>query len=109
MRRWPRGVRRDAVGEWQRELGPSAELLDAYRGGTVGWSQFADRYRAEMRGQPALIDRVARMAATTGVTLLCGSHPEEQCHRSLLRELIEQRLTRCVEGLGGPGAGGVAG
>ena len=109
MRRWPRGVRRDAVGEWQRDLGPSAELLDSYRAEAVGWADFADRYRAEMREQSALIARVAQMAATTGVTLLCGSHPEERCHRSLLRDPIEQRLAACAEGPDGVVGEGGAG
>ncbi len=92
MRRWPRGVRKDAVDGWERALGPSDELLDAFRAETIDWRAFARRYRAEMAGQEQLIDRVAGMVADTGVTLLCGSHPDERCHRSLLADLIERRL-----------------
>ncbi len=92
MRRWPRGVRRDAVDQWERKLGPSDGLLDAYNSGAVDWASYARRYREEMAHQPALIEWVARMASTTGVTLLCGSHPDEQCHRSLLAELVRERL-----------------
>jgi uncharacterized protein YeaO (DUF488 family) len=91
MRRWPRGVRKGAVDQWERDLGPSDALLDAYQSDAIDWDEFARRYRAEMGEQPGLLDWVARMAAGTGVTLLCGSHPDERCHRSLLADLVRER------------------
>ena len=92
MRRWPRGVRKDAVDHWMRDLAPSVELLRAYRAGEVDWDAFAARYLEEMREQAAAIDEVAETARASGVTLLCGSHPEERCHRSLLASLVRERL-----------------
>ena len=56
------------------------------------WDAFAQRYRAEVLERPNLLDWVARMAAGTGVTLLCGSHPDEECHRSLLAAILRERL-----------------
>ncbi len=66
--------------------------FDAYNGGEVTWEAFEARYRAEMAGQGSIVGWAARMAETTGVTLLCGSHPDEQCHRSILAQLIRERL-----------------
>jgi uncharacterized protein YeaO (DUF488 family) len=97
MRRWPRGVRKDAVDDWERQLGPSDELLDAYKGGAVDWTGFASRYRAEMTERSELVEWVARQASRAGVTLLCGSHPEERCHRSLLAELMQERAAAWLE------------
>ncbi|MDA1002125.1 MAG: DUF488 family protein [Chloroflexi bacterium] len=91
MRRWPRGVKKGAVDQWERDLGPSDTLLDGYNDGTVTWEEFERRYRDEVTQHPSLLDWVARMAAGTGVTLLCGSHPEERCHRTLLADLIRER------------------
>lgn len=91
MRRWPRGVAKDAVDDWERQLGPSDQLLDAYNADAVEWEVFARRYREEMAARPELIDWVTLLASRAGVTLLCGSHPEERCHRSLLAELIRER------------------
>lgn len=91
MRRWPRGVKKGAVDQWERDLGPSNALLDAYNEGAIGWDDFDRRYREEIAEQPTLLDWVTRMAVGTGVTLLCGSHPEEHCHRSILAELIRER------------------
>ena len=31
MRLWPRGVSKDKVSDWEKELGPSTELLGDYR------------------------------------------------------------------------------
>lgn len=91
MRRWPRGVAKGAVDQWERDLGPSNELLDAYNAGKVTWEAFEARYRVAMAEQRSLVRWAARMAETTGVTLLCGSHPDEQCHRSILAQLIRER------------------
>ncbi|MGE3960838.1 MAG: DUF488 domain-containing protein [Dehalococcoidia bacterium] len=92
MRRWPRGVPKGAVDQWEPELGPSNALLTAYRSGELDWEAFAGRYRAEVLARPGLLDWAVRMAEGTGVTLLCGSHPEEECHRSLLAEILRGRL-----------------
>ncbi len=92
MRRWPRAVPRGAVDQWEPDLGPSNQLLSAYQDGDVAWPEFAERYRAEILGRPALLDWAARMASGTGVTLLCGSHPDDECHRSILADLLRARL-----------------
>lgn len=92
MRRWPRGVAKGAVDQWEPDLGPSNALLAAYQDGEVSWDAFAERYRAEVLERPNLLDWVARMASGTGVTLLCGSHPDEECHRSLLAAILRERL-----------------
>lgn len=94
MRRWPRGIPKGAVDQWEPDLGPSNELLDAYQHGEIDWDTFARRYREEVAARPNLIEWAARMAAGTGVTLLCGSHPDEQCHRSLLADLLREHLAR---------------
>ncbi len=90
MRRWPRGVKKGAVDQWERDLGPSPDLLDDFQRDRIEWDDFARRYRAEMAGRSGLVEWVARMAVSTGVTLLCGSHPNERCHRSLLAALIRE-------------------
>lgn len=92
MRRWPRGIPRTAVDQWEPDLGPSNDLLDGYLTGDLSWDAFAEAYRAEVLERRSLIAWVARMAETTGVTLLCGSHPDEECHRSLLADLVREHL-----------------
>lgn len=88
MRRWPRGIAKGAVDQWERDLGPSNELLDAYRDEEVDWPTFEARYREEMTDREPLVRFAALMARYTGVTLLCSSHPDEECHRSILAQLV---------------------
>ena len=90
MRRWPRGVAKGAVDQWERELGPSDELLEGYRAERLSWEQFAAAYRTENVARSSLIEWVARMATGTGVVLLCSTH--EPCHRDILAELIRESL-----------------
>ncbi len=92
MRRWPRGIAKGAVDQWEPDLGPSTELLKAWQDGEIDWGTFAARYREEMAAKQSLVDWAARMAMTTGVALLCGSHPDEECHRSLLAAIIREHL-----------------
>ena len=89
MRFWPRGVRKDAIDAWERELAPSVDLLRAYRAGRIEWEEFARRYRAQVGEQRALLEELSRRASDGTVTLLCGCEDASLCHRTLLKELAE--------------------
>ena len=90
MRFWPRGVRKDAIDAWERDLAPSVELLRAYRNGRIEWEEFARRYRAEVGGRQELLADLASRVRSGTVTLLCGCEDESRCHRTLLREMVEE-------------------
>jgi uncharacterized protein YeaO (DUF488 family) len=89
MRRWPRGIAKGAVDQWERELAPANTLLEEYREQRLDWAAFEDAYRAQVTARPELLDWVARMASTTGVVLLCGTH--DPCHRDVLADLVRER------------------
>jgi uncharacterized protein YeaO (DUF488 family) len=97
----PRGLPKadETWDAWQPNLGPSRELHAAVygkRGLAIGWTDYRRRYWAEMRTQTAAIEELARrVAAGETITLLCSSQcvRESRCHRSLLRDLIEAKLT----------------
>jgi uncharacterized protein YeaO (DUF488 family) len=98
----PRGVAKanEAWQEWQANLGPSKELHAwAYgRGGNqTTWETYRRSYLREMTGQSEAITALAaRVAAGETITLLCSTacERESRCHRSLLKELIEQHLSK---------------
>jgi uncharacterized protein YeaO (DUF488 family) len=98
----PRGLPKseETWDAWQANLGPSRELHAAVYG-TAGvpipWATYRRRYLIEMKSQAAAIDELAkRVAAGETITLLCSSscERESRCHRSLLRDLIEQRMAK---------------
>lgn len=90
MRLWPRGVRKERVSVWLKELGPVPPLLRAYLDGTITWEQYVPRYLAGLErpeAQQALVE-VRQRAGEGRVTLLCGCADEARCHRSLLRAYL---------------------
>ncbi len=94
----PRGVSKadETWDAWQPDLGPSRELLAGVSCEEFVahfLAQYRQRYLAEMKSQKPLIQSLAdRSKGGETITLLCSSActRESHCHRSLLRELIEQ-------------------
>jgi uncharacterized protein YeaO (DUF488 family) len=96
----PRGVSKAAETweEWWPDLGPSRELLAAFKGKAgppVAWDVYVARYLEEMTA-PASLWRIravaGRVAAGETVTLLCSSACTDpaHCHRTVLARLIER-------------------
>jgi uncharacterized protein YeaO (DUF488 family) len=83
---------------WYKELGPSKELHADYHGKhgpPIGWEEYRTRYLQEMAEQQEAIDELAALVAEgKTITLLCSSActDEAHCHRTLLRQLIEERV-----------------
>jgi uncharacterized protein YeaO (DUF488 family) len=94
MRKWPRGIRKERVDLWLRELGPEEELMHGFLKGRIPWSEYRSRY-LEGLARPAAqqaVEEVRRLAQRGAVTLLCWCQDPERCHRSLLRGYLETRL-----------------
>jgi uncharacterized protein YeaO (DUF488 family) len=98
----PRALRKENE-TWDvkcHDLGPSKELHAAFygkNGPPITWEEYRQRYLAEMQApaQQELIDELAAMVREgKTITLLCSSACEDEshCHRSLLKQLIEERL-----------------
>ena len=90
---------------WWSHLGPSKELHAAYYGKhgqtPIEWDEYRRRYLEEMQAQEESIAMLAeKVAAGRTITLLCSSActDESHCHRSLLRQLIEERAARLGQG-----------
>ena len=87
---WPRGIGQTAVDEYVRALAPSRALLHAFRNGELDWPRYRHQYLIEMQSESARreIHRLAKIARSGRITLMCVCKHEEQCHRSLLRDLV---------------------
>lgn len=101
VRRPPRGVpkseyaKRNFYDVWLPTLAPSEALvklaLEAKDERT--WQQFARKYRAEMN-EPAprfLLDTLAALSHQANFSVGCYCEDESRCHRSILRELLQER------------------
>jgi uncharacterized protein YeaO (DUF488 family) len=101
VRRPPRGVpkrewaARDFYDVWLPDLAPSEALLKTAQSALHderGWKAFARRYRSEMKRPEArrLLDLLAALSHATDFAVGCYCADEARCHRSLLRELLEE-------------------
>jgi uncharacterized protein YeaO (DUF488 family) len=95
MRLWPRGIKKERVDRWLKELGPIKPLLRDFLDGNVDWPTYRRRYlagldRPEAQAQLAEVRALARGGR---VTLLCGCADERRCHRSLLAAYLRERPT----------------
>ena len=101
----PRGLPKDEEtwDAWRPQLGPSRALHAAAYGKhglTLNWEEYKRRYLAEMKSSPTASEAIGQLARWVSggetLTLLCSSQcvRESRCHRSLLKELIEARMTK---------------
>ena len=94
MRLWPRGVRKELVDVWFKQVGTERELIKVWKLGKVARPEYERRYYRMMNGeeQKALVREIAGYARDGPVTLLCSCKDPEKCHRSLLKKLVEAEL-----------------
>ncbi len=95
-RLWPRGVKKEALrlDLWAKELAPSPELRTWFGHEPERFREFARRYHAELRHDPArgFLADLTRRAAHGTVTLVYGARDEVHNGAVVLRDLIDDAL-----------------
>ena len=104
VRRPPRGVpkaefaARDFYDVWLPELAPSEPLVKLGLSAATekGWIAFAKKYRTEMKRPEAerLLALLAALSLQTDFAVGCYCPDEMRCHRSVLRNLLEEHGAR---------------
>lgn len=104
VRRPPRGVPKsefasqDWYDVWFPNLAPSLETmkLGLAAESEKEWAAFARKYRAEMAAPDArrTIELLAALSQGSDFSVGCYCEREERCHRSILRELLEEQGAR---------------
>jgi uncharacterized protein YeaO (DUF488 family) len=91
---WPRGISRERAGIYKRVLGPSRELLRAFKDGEIDFSGYEPQYLEQMQADASRAEiRQLALAAREGiVTIMCVCREDAECHRRLLRNLIQQEM-----------------
>jgi len=94
MTLWPRGVRKESVDLWIKGVGTNRELIREWKAGKVTRAEYEKRYYHDMKGeaQQKLVKEIAGYAREGSITLLCSCKDPNQCHRSLLKKLVEAEL-----------------
>ena len=84
MRIWPRGISKDKVDVWMKDLGTERDLITKWKSGKISWSDFAKEYRKSLRGKEEVLKELARESEKQDITLLCTDKDAAHCHRTLL-------------------------
>ena len=73
------------------ELAPSKELKDAFiKYKTITWSEYVRRFIDEIKNNPKAQKALEALSNNDGtVTLLCHCEVENLCHRSIVKQMIE--------------------
>ena len=104
VRRPPRGVPKERFSQddwydvWFPTLAPSPDTMKLGLAATTEreWNAFVKKYRAEMNAPEAkhAIALLATMSHAADFSVGCYCEDESHCHRSILRELLEDAGAR---------------
>ena len=93
-RYWSRGIKKENVDKWYKDLSPSKELLQNYKANKIEFQLFEKLFREEIRVNMNVHDlcRGIAMEAAEGkeITLLCYEKEESNCHRKIIKQLCEK-------------------
>ncbi len=90
-RLWPRGLSHETFHYdlWDKEVAPSTELRQWFHENpSAEWTEFEDRYRAELLNNPAYQELKTLIADKSVVTLLYSSHDTEHNNALVLQQLL---------------------
>lgn len=92
-RLWPRGIRKELVDLWIKDLGPSKELLRSYKDGKMDWEDFRDRYLDEYKkeGKGKLVKELKERIKESGkktTTIMCTCRDENHCHSGIVKDKL---------------------
>jgi len=86
-------VKKDRFDLWLRGASPTRELLKEYRGGAIDWSEFSRKFRTQLLNleeSKEAINRIAHFSRKSDVTLLCYEKEGENCHRRIVKSVVEK-------------------
>jgi uncharacterized protein YeaO (DUF488 family) len=90
-RLWPRGVSKQAaqIDFWAKSVAPSNDLRRWYRHDPAKWTEFRDRYFAELDSNPEGVAELRLALGSGAATLVFSSKEESLNNASALREYLE--------------------
>ena len=90
MTLWPRGVRKEKVDLWMKELGTPREVIKSWKSGKIEWSQVVREYNIVLLKNRSLLLDLAKISKESDITLLCSCKDPDRCHRSLLMKELDR-------------------
>lgn len=100
-RLWPRGLRKDQVKVdlWLKDIAPSGQLRKWFGHDPARWSEFRERYFAELDNKAELVQVILDKAKNGSVCLLYGARDETHDNAVALKEFLDLKLDHATEAL----------
>lgn len=73
------------------ELSPTPELLYKYKKGKISWSHFKTLMKDRIMIQNDILNYIIEQGKKKNICLLCFEENDKYCHRSIVREVIEEK------------------
>jgi uncharacterized protein YeaO (DUF488 family) len=92
-RYYPRGVKKDRFDLWLCGASPTRQLLKEYKAGAIDWKEFSRKFRAQLKNleeSKEAINRIFELSRNSYVTLLCYEKEGENCHRTIVKSVVEK-------------------
>jgi len=93
-RLWPRGVSKDDIDLWLKDIAPSNALRKWFHHEERNWSEFRTKYRKELRENAEAVGRLRGVAKDKTVTLLYGARDTEHNQAAVLLDFLKKPKSR---------------
>lgn len=95
-RLWPRGVKKKdlRLDAWLKDVAPSTELRKWFSHDPAKWTEFQQRYFAELDAHPETFEPILKASIQGRVTLLFSSHDAAHSNAVALKTYIETHKGR---------------
>lgn len=94
---WPRGLSHETFhyDSWDKAIAPSTELREWFHQDPENrWTDFEEKYRAELSTNPAFDELRKEIADKPTVTLLFSSHDHDHNNAVVVRNILNNPITR---------------
>lgn len=92
-RLWPRGLSHETFHYdlWDKEIAPSTELREWFHADPENlWQQFVEKYKEELKSNPAFDTLKHTLEGKPTMTLLYSSHDREHNNAIVVKQLLEK-------------------
>lgn len=92
-RLWPRGMKKESLHmeAWLKDAAPSDSLRRWFGHDPQKWSEFQDRYFAELDTRREALQTLIEAAGKGNITLLYSAHDTEHNNAVALKKYVEER------------------
>ena len=100
-RLWPRGLTKEraAIDHWIKEAAPSSQLRQWYGHQPERWPAFQERYREELKANPAAVEALRQYCAAGPVTFVFAARDTARNGSVVLKSYLEDLVETAAPGL----------